>query len=252
MRKSREGNYKMPTNEDFQQVFTKVLIFSPCSRSKSDKVEITSSSKIEPQDYLESHELLERLKSTRKHILEELGAQKGDKTTYALDLYRGRAYREMRSGGNHAQLKQILLSGNNMQWFFLSGGYGVIHALEESKNYDATFSQKEANKKNIPFTGDIWREASLSRICDDIFRKFDPPRVYVFGNKDYTAFIKATNFWEERESGKRVVKMFETPYTRILTELVGALLHDDLDSFDDRHPGCYYGKKKQTNSTDEC
>lgn len=91
-------------------------------------------------------------------------------------------------------MKQRLQTGDDIQWLFLSGGYGVIHALEVAVEYQATFSRKEAQKNDIPYTGDIWCKAGLSCMCDDIVEKFDPSCVYIFGNEAYTAFIKDTRF----------------------------------------------------------
>ncbi len=234
----------MATKEDFQKAPTKVIVFSPCSDSKSDKLEITRGFKT-PEAYLESHELLEKLRNTRKHILEELGAQKGNKATYALDLYTGRAYAEMRSSGSYDRLKQRLLSGDEIQWFFLSGAYGVINALEKALRYEATFNRSIANKNKIPWTADIWRKTGLSRMCDEIIQWFNLSFVYIFGSRDYTDFIKGTNFWNGGDI--KGVKMFESTgqngtnwLSPRLNHLAEAILRGNLDNFNSRYPKRFY------------
>ena len=192
---------------------------------------------------MEDQNLLERLVDTREDIFKDPKACVGNRTTYAFGLYRkGRAYHDLLEKDNHARMKERLLSGDNVQWFFLSGGYGVIHALEKARKYEATFSRNIAYKNKIPFTANIWEE-TLVQICDDVVRRFSPSQIYVFGSRDYTCFIKKTNFWSSSDK----VKMFESTgnsgpnwLSPKLNDLVTAVLINDLDVFDDNYPDRFY------------
>ena len=112
----------------------RIVIVSSCCATKDDTTPIELDSKIiEPTRYLGSQDLLKDLLDIREHIFKDPKARLGNRTTYAFDLYRrGRAYADLLKKDNHAKMKERLLSGDDIQWFFLSGGYGVIHALEKS------------------------------------------------------------------------------------------------------------------------
>jgi hypothetical protein len=222
----------------------RILILSSCCSTKDDAIPIELGSKIiEPMYYLAGQELLKDMIDRREHIFRDPQACVGNRITYAFDLYRnGHAYADLLEKDNHAKMKERLLSGDDIQWFFLSGGYGVIHALEKAKKYQATFSKSIAYQKKIPFTAKIWGEM-LVQICDDIIRKLSPSQIYVFGSQDYTNFIKRTNFW----SSSADVKMFESTgssgpnwLSPKLNNLAVAILNNDLDAFDDKHPNKFY------------
>jgi len=109
-----------------------ILIFSACSSSKDDTIPIPeNSARISSRDYLNDTELLSKLHTTRERIFEDPRANVGSSETYAFDLYvnAGFAYRQLKKGNNDA-MKSLLLRGHDVKWFFLSGGYGIIHALE--------------------------------------------------------------------------------------------------------------------------
>ena len=221
-----------------------IVIFSSCCKTKDDTIPIEPGSKtIEPTHYLGSRDLLERLITIREDILKDPKACVGNRTTYAFDLYRnGHVYADLLKKDNHARMKEGLLSGDSVQWFFLSGGYGVIQALEKAKKYQATFSKSIANERKIPFTANKWGE-TLVQICDDIIRKLNPSRIYIFGSQDYTRFIEKTSFWKENSKGK----MFKSTgssgaycLSPILNDLVTAILNNDLDAFDDKYPNKFY------------
>jgi hypothetical protein len=55
-------------------------------------------------------------------------------------------YRELKNK-NYYRLRSALLSSNTIEWFFLSGGRGVIHALEAARKYQATFNRNIAYQK---------------------------------------------------------------------------------------------------------
>ena len=218
-----------------------ILVFSPCCATKCDKRTPDDKNERKPQDYLDDKELVDRLTSKRKGILCD---PKGEKTTYAWDLYvwTGRAYGDLRCSGNVERVKK-LLAENKLQWFFLSGGYGVVHALEKVNDYQATFNRSTEYQKHILFTGNIWRGgALLSQLCDAIVQKFNPSCVYIFGSRDYTAFIRKAYFWGKR--GEDSVKMFESTgrngsywLSERLDELAEAILTGKLNGFNKNHPG---------------
>jgi len=131
-----------------------------------------------------------------------------------------------------------MISDNEIEWFFLSGGYGIIHALEAAKKYQATFDRNIARKKKIPYTADLWK-STLPLICNAIASKFQPTWLYVFGSKSYTYFIKQTEFWKINET----IKMFESTgqsgtswLSPKLDELVSSIFDNQLDAFNKRYP----------------
>lgn len=229
-------------------VMPRVIIFTPCCMNKSDTEQIQQGSKVaRPQDYLEDHELIKRLKDTRKRILDGLAKRKGKRICYPIDLYAGKAYIDLRNSGNKDKIKKTLLSTDNVQWFFLSAGYGVINALEEATDYDASFYDSEVRK--------MWLRAGLSSLCDAIVWKFNPSRIYIFGTPKYLRFIKGTNF-HRGKSEKATLKTFEgfgknqdrnaglRWLAKKLKELAEAIMFDGLDSFDDKYRGQYHSNKK--------
>jgi len=146
----------------------------------------------------------------------------------------GNAYRNLRKD-NYSRLKAAIISGE-IEWFFLSGGYGIVHALETARKYQATFNRSIAYQKKIPFTADLW-ETTLTSLCDAVISKFNPEWVYIFGSRDYTSFIKKTDFWRANNA-----KMFEStgsagPFwiSPKLNDLVDSILNDNLNRFNRKH-----------------
>jgi len=219
------------------------MVISPCSASKDDSVPIPKGSRVvNPSDYLNSQNLIFQLTNIRQGIFQNPRASVGVRITYAFDLYvnAGNAYKNLRAC-NYLKLKAMLLS-NEIEWFFLSGGYGIIHASEEARKYQATFNANIARQKNIPLTGNLWSNV-LPSICDDIVSKFNPRWIYVFGGRDYTKFIKQTNFWKIRVN----VKMFEStgrpgPHwlSPRLNALADAIVAKNLGMFNQIYPQRFY------------
>lgn len=215
-----------------------IIIITSCSASKDDSIPIPKGSKVvQPSYYLDDKGLISRLHSIRERIFHDSRARVGAKITYAFDLYirAGNAYRDLRAN-NYQRLKSLLTSTNNIEWFFLSGGYGIIHALEAARRYQATFNKNIAYQKKIPFTANMWKDALIS-ICDAIVAKFDPEWVYVFGSRDYTCFVKQTNFWRIKN-----VRMLEStgssgPFwlSPKLNELVDSVLNSNLKVFNEKY-----------------
>ena len=215
------------------------VVITSCSANKDESVSIPAQSKIvEPSHYLDDKILLSKLSEIRKNIFEDTRANIGQRTTYAFDLYvrAGKAYKDLLKSNYH-QLKERLLRTNDIEWFFLSGGYGIIHALEKAKKYQATFNRSIACQKGIPYTADLWNSV-LTSICDVIFYKFNPVWVYVLGSRDYTRFVKETNYWKKSSN----ITMFESTgsagpnwLSPILNDLVKCILSNEVDDFNSKH-----------------
>jgi hypothetical protein len=221
--------------QDLLPIVCRALVLSPCSESKSDKVEIPASfTPKNPTDYLDDRYLLRQLDTGRRRILKELRKQTESPETLAIDLYVGaphsRAYRRTRELSHYQKLRRKLFSGGDIEWFFLSGGYGVVNALERVQKYNASFAETKVRK--------VWQEEDLPAILDGIVATLHPLHVYVFGNTDYVSFVLETTFYQERKQTQLTV--FERRYTEPLTQLVGAIINDSLDGFKKSWPGKHY------------
>jgi cytoplasmic iron level regulating protein YaaA (DUF328/UPF0246 family) len=215
-----------------------IVIIVSCSATKDDSIPVKDGSRIvQPPYYLDDNTLISRLEGIREHIFRDPTADIGTKITYAFDLYvrAGKVYKDLRKN-SYQRLKSMLISGNDIEWFFLSGGYGIINALEAAKKYQATFNKSIAYQKKIPFTTSRWGD-TLPSICDSIVSKFKPEWVYVFGSKDYTNFIKQTHFWQGNNT-----KMFESTgrpglfwLSSKLDELVNSIFNHKLNSFNEKY-----------------
>jgi len=218
-----------------------IIIITPCSASKDDSTPIPNSFKIvQPSHYLDDKNLISGLQNIREQIFCDPRTCVGTRITHAFDLYvsAGKAYRDLRKSNNQQKLKSTLISDDEIEWFFLSGGYGIIHALEAAKKYQATFDRNIARKKKIPYTADLWK-GTLPLICNAIASKFQPTWLYVFGSKSYTYFIKQTDFWKMKET----IKMFESTgqsgpswLSSKLDELVSSIFDNQSDAFNKRYP----------------
>jgi cytoplasmic iron level regulating protein YaaA (DUF328/UPF0246 family) len=216
-----------------------IIIISSCSASKDDSVRIPSGSKIvTPSYYISNEELRAKLINIRKDVFSDPKAQVGKNTTYAFDLYvrAGNAYKDIFKC-NYNSLRDALIRSNAIKWFFLSGGYGIIHALEKAHKYQATFNYNIAQQRGILYTAKLWNTI-LSKICDAIFSAFKPSMVYVFGSKDYTHFVKETEYWMIN----RRIKIFESTgssgarwVSPILNELVNAIIKDKIQIFNAKY-----------------
>ena len=211
------------------------VVITSCSASKDDSVPIPPDSRIvKPSYYLDDQILVSRLHEIRESIFEDPRARTGQKITYAFDLYvrTGKAYKDLLRN-SYCRLKERLLRRNVIEWFFLSGGYGIIHALEKARKYQATFNQSIAYQKGIPYTTGLWNIV-LTSICEAIFSKFRSEWVYVFGSKDYTRFVKKTDYWKRSNN----IKTFESTgsagpcwLSPILNDLVNSIFDNRVDDF---------------------
>jgi hypothetical protein len=210
------------------------IVISCCSASKDDSVpKADNASQVFPDDYLKDKSLVKRLEETREKIFKDPRSMVGTNSTCAFDLYTwtGRAYRNL-TPGYRAELKQ-LMSSNKLSWFFLSGGYGLIHASEPARSYQATFNRTIAYKNGIPYTAKQWK-GILSEIIDSAVSNLDPEWVFFFGSQDYSVFFKETKVWH----GNGNVRLFEStgssgPHwlSPLIGKLACALINDQVEIF---------------------
>lgn len=135
MQLAQKGLTKTTENE-YRDEVEMFLIITSCSASKDDSLPIPKGSRIvDPQYYLKDPVLISKLRQKREHIFSDPRANTGTRITYAFDLYvnAGKAYRKLRNS-SYQRIKSRLISSNEIEWFFLSGGYGIIHALEKQEN----------------------------------------------------------------------------------------------------------------------
>jgi hypothetical protein len=218
----------------------KVMVFSPCSKSKYEgATSITVTLAITPTDYLSRIDLISTLVDTRQHILINMRRQDPSSVSVpALDLYvkapRSHAYQGIRKSCGDG-LKKRLFS-QDVQWFFLSGGYGVVHALENTRRYEATFNERKIER--------VWSQARLSAICQDIVDKFNPSRIYILGSPKYLEMVKAARFY----SSAKIFEGFAKPrdsnagnrwLSDILMQLATGLIQNDFKTFDQNYPKQY-------------
>jgi len=212
-----------------------VVVFSSCTAAKDDSVPV-GGPRVEPSAYVGEARLLRELLRTRHEVLSLPETKTGVRETYAFDLYvrKGRMYGALYAD-QYQQLKQALVQQSvPVQWFFLSGGYGIVHALEPVRSYRATFDAGIARQNGIPCTAKIFNPI-LSEICGNIMARHPGCSVYVFGSQAYTRFIKTV-------TGDTAIKIFEgsvrggNQLSPVLAEFVRALLSGQLASFDERYP----------------
>jgi len=214
------------------------LIVSSCSRGKNDSVPIPLGAKtLSPPDYLDDPYLVKRIVETRERIFQDSRAQVGTRETYAFDLYvrAGKAYSKIYKH-HYQQIRRMILQDNCLLWFFLSGGYGIVNALEKARKYQATFNRSIAYQNSIPYTTPLWKPI-LTDACNAIFEKINPEYVYVFGSRDYTQFIKKTERWKIRNR----IKIFESYgssgpnwISQKLCELIESLMNGNISEFNRR------------------
>lgn len=212
----------------------KVLVISACTANKNDTVPIPENAKkTDPTVYLSDNELADKLKSTRELVFSDPRANVGQRSTYAFDLYipAGYAYRHLPPSVCNT-VKQLIAS-ESISWFFLSGGYGLIHALEPATDYNITFNPTIAYQNKILCSTKYWRE-TLSDIIDSAVEKFNPDDIFFFGSKDYTSFFKSTNTWQTVGNAM----LFEStgsagPHwlSPIIGKLAKAIINGDIDTF---------------------
>lgn len=133
----------------------------------------------------------------RKSIFADGRSKLGSNTTYAFDLYTrtGKAYKHLTPSLSN-QIKRMLLEGK-LSWFFLSAGYGIVHALEPARSYQATFNQTIAYQNKIPNTTRQWK-GLLAKLIDSTINRLNPDGIFFFGSQDYSSFFKESKAWESQ------------------------------------------------------
>lgn len=151
-----------------------------------------------PEDYLANPDAIDRLNSTRSAIFSDPKSGYNPQATqhYVFDLYvrhgATQLYRPLRDEGLAVPVRERLLDdANDVDWYFLSGGYGLLHALEIARPYQATFNKQIATKNTIPWTLPEWKRV-LPSLLDEVFERISPCSGSVFGSKDYVDMVRAT------------------------------------------------------------
>ncbi len=215
-----------------------IIVISSCSSGKDDSIPIKPGSRmVTPYNYINNKNLVERFLDVRKLVFSDPRAGLGSRITYTFDLYvrKGRAYGRLLLT-HYAEIRKIIME-KKIEWFFLSGGYGIIHALEEARKYQATFNYNIARNKNIPYTKKMWAEV-LPLVIDHILKNFDPEFVYVFGSRDYTQFVKETGYYITYDN----IRIFESRgssgvywLSPIIKDLVQAIIDNNLMAFNGKY-----------------
>lgn len=222
-----------------------IMILSACSAKKDDSIQIDpSASIVTPSYYLSDQNMISALYEKRENIFQNPKAKVGFKRTCAFNLYvrTGKAYKGL-NDNYYFEMKKALIERRGIEWFFLSGGFGLVHALEEARTYQATFNYTIAHQNDIPYTATLWK-ALLPAICDSAISRLTPEHVYVFGSRDYTEFIKKTNAWKQN---KNILIFESTGYpgptwlSGKITNLIDAFLNGNVMKFNE----CYDRFNKQ-------
>lgn len=178
----------------------RALVLTPCTKNKRTDI-VPEGGCVLPSDYLSEESVCRNLEAGRANALGLTGSNYDSQSrqVYAFDLYvrhyRTQLYKNLRDSGLAERARKAMIERRfPAEWFFLSGGYGLIHAFELGRSYQGTFSQTMAYQAGIPFTGKIWKD--LPDIIDDMMNKLEPSAIYVFGPADYIDFVTATNAYD--------------------------------------------------------
>jgi cytoplasmic iron level regulating protein YaaA (DUF328/UPF0246 family) len=171
----------------------KHIIITSCTKRKSIDFR-PNGRRVSPVDYLIRPDSVKQLRRTRKLVLALPGSEycPQEEQRYAYDLYvRGKTqlYSNLRKEEIDVRVREKLLAAKPaVDWYFLSGGYGLLHALELVKPYQATFFRI----KGTPFTLRYWKEI-LPALLDEVFQKNNSVEsVHVFGSTPYVDMVRDT------------------------------------------------------------
>jgi len=213
-----------------------VVVFSSCTAAKDDSVPIERP-RIEPSEYVGDSQLLRKLLETRKVILSWPEAKKGDRETYAFDLYvrKGQMYAAVYEH-HYQRLRAALMDGiMNVEWFFISGGYGIVNALEPACAYQATLNKAIHYQKGVPFTAELW-QPTLGNICKGVMSHHSESKIYVFGGRDYTSYFEGVPHPREMRIFKSAKTVGGRRLSPVLADFVSGLLRAELNPFDKAFP----------------
>lgn len=183
----------------------KILILTPCTKNK--RVDVSLGNRIvQPAGYLADEKLVAVQRSCRETVWRDFRSQydPASNLAYPFDMYvrheSTQLYRDLRGDGLAETIRDQMVSAPDQfpaEWFFLSGGYGLLHSLEPARKYQASFSYQIANQANpkIPCTRSTWK--TLPAILDSLFSTLKPRIIHVFGPPDYTQFVERTVLYRE-------------------------------------------------------
>jgi hypothetical protein len=207
------------------------IIITSCTKSKSTQF-IPGKYAVSPGDYLAKPSSVARLDAARSLVFALPNSAYDEKATqhYAFDLYvrdpYTKMYRGLRDTGLAVTVRERLLAGDDeIEWYFLSGGYGLLHALEIARPYQATFDRSIASKNKIPWTFQKWKPV-LPPLLDEIFSQKNPSSVTVFGSTAYVEMVRNTNFYKCRPEIFKIVqgRAYDPKIISALEETVRHLL----------------------------
>lgn len=171
---------------------SKPLILSTCTKEKASNGP-PPTAPVLARDFLGGAEAWP-LAVTRERALALKGSgfDRAQAELYALDRYvlADNTYAEIFTLRD--ELRGRLEGGTlGADWFFLSGGYGIVHALEPIRTYNATFRRVP----DAPFTGDLWGPV-LPNVLDDLLVRLDPSEVLgFFVDEEYREFVRQTKWF---------------------------------------------------------
>jgi hypothetical protein len=187
----------------------RILILTPCTKNKCTDI-VPDKFKVVPEDYLVKESSLLELQIARLKAFESPRSEydPGSNQVYAFDLYvrhpRTQLYRNLRDSGLAERARRVIVETRfPAEWFFLSGAYGLVHAFELTRSYQATFNRQMADQAEISFTGRIWK--NLPDIIDEMLERLSPSMIHVFGATDYINFVTATNAYKQRPGSFRLL-----------------------------------------------
>jgi len=185
------------------------IIITSCTKNKCTR--FTPDGRIvSAVEYLANSEALARLNGTRDAVLNNPNTAYDPRAGqyYAFDLYvrhpDTQLYLRLRNEGLDGPIRTRLLARmNDVEWYFLSGGYGLLHALELARPYQATFSHTIARTSNIPYTLRQWKPV-LPSILDQMIERSPVDSIHIFGSKDYVDMVRSSNRYKHRPTAFEV------------------------------------------------
>ncbi len=203
---------------------TRHIIITSCTKNKCTQF-MPDGRTVSPGEYLASPAALAQLNRTRDSVFSnpKSAYDPRAKQHYAFDLYvrhpDTQLYRRLRDEGLDVPVRTRLLAKmNDVDWYFLSGGYGLLHALELARPYQATFSNTIASNNNIPCTLREWKPV-LPSILDEMFERSTVCSINIFGSRDYVDMVRSSKHFQHRPT------LFEVKSGRASDPaLTGALL----------------------------
>ncbi len=178
-----------------------LLCFLPCSASKRPLGNISTgaSASFSPGD----HSLI-NIDNGREAMRHTIRAQ--SQPTPALEMYTGHLYRTP----GLKPLARAMVDMGELHLFILSGGYGVVHASEMIRDYEAPLADETAS---------LWRQHGLVEAIAGICVDLKPSEIY--------GFFAGQPYWSGM-GGK---------YRYFFTEGIGRAIESGLNP---THAGCFH------------